>query len=447
LILRSFVKKIDSFFCTQKRISMEKLIIFTDFSTLLVPSLLIEATLKALSDMDDIEISGICIRNNQKYYRLLFRSSKALIKTKIKYCFDKNQSRKVARLLPINIEKLARRFRFKIITLKDQNINHFELIKKLKNEIKPTLALSFYCLQKFSPTLLECFDYAVNYHNGLLPRYRGLMATCWSVYHQEEATSYSFHLMNEKIDQGNILIDGLVPIRQGARIDELEYEKVIKAVEDIPHLLKLIIRREPGRPQSPEGNYYSKKDFQRIRSIHDPTKHSSDELLKRLHAFGPLILNINGTWYDVTKLEKTSKYAKKPGKLQFKTCDGVLMKPTRFCHVTFLIYQILKWSGWPLPSKKLIPNTNGVPITSAMLNRHFGDCGKYIHEYQIIQENYDLISVFIVPTKYFSGEIRTKIKEGLQQDLAGATVNIHLVDHIKREESGKFQNFKTFIRS
>ena len=90
---------------------------------------------------------------------------------------------------------------------------------------------------------------------------------------------------------------------------------------------------------------------------------------------------------------------------------------------------------------------NGVPISSAMLNRHFWDCGKYIHEYQIIQENYDLISVFIVPTKYFSGEIRTKIKEGLQQDLAGATVNIHLVDHIKREESGKFQNFKPFIRS
>jgi methionyl-tRNA formyltransferase len=332
---------------------MEKLIIFTDFSTLLIPSLLTEATLKSLSKIDNIEISAICIRNYQDYHKLLYRNAKAMIKTKIKYCFDDTQTRKTIHFLPINIEMAARRFNFKVIAFEDQNINQLEVIKLLKNEIKPSLALSFYCIQKFSPELLDCFDYSVNYHNGLLPKYRGLMATCWSIYHQEAETGFSFHRMNEKIDQGNVLIDGVIPIRPEARIDELEYEKAVKAAEDIPRLLKLMMRREPGRPQSVDGNYYTKKDYHRIIKINDTTKHSSDELLRRLHAFSSLLIHIKGSWYDVTKLEKTLQCSKKWGKFNFKTYDGIVMKPTRFRHMTFFIYQILKWFGWPLTSKKI----------------------------------------------------------------------------------------------
>jgi phenylacetate-CoA ligase len=89
---------------------------------------------------------------------------------------------------------------------------------------------------------------------------------------------------------------------------------------------------------------------------------------------------------------------------------------------------------------------NGDPVSSTTLIRHFRNSGKYIHEFQLIQELNDLFSVLIVPSNYYSGEIVTKIAECLQQDLAGATIRIHLVDEIKREESGKFQSFKSLIR-
>jgi phenylacetate-CoA ligase len=85
---------------------------------------------------------------------------------------------------------------------------------------------------------------------------------------------------------------------------------------------------------------------------------------------------------------------------------------------------------------------NGSKISSTALIRHFWQSGRDIHEYQIIQENQALFSVLIVPSKTYSAEAGAKIEKGLQSDLPGAAIAIHLVDQIKREASGKLMTFK-----
>ena len=321
---------------------MERIIIFTDFSTLLVPSLLVDATLYAAAEIKCCRIEGICVRNYQKYHHLLYRHFRALMKTRVKTLFNGNQHLKFKRPLPININKLARQHHFKILIPPANNINDTGFIRQIKTELEPTVALSFYCLQKFSPKLLRIFDYAVNYHNGTLPDYRGLMATCWSVYHQDSATGFTFHHINKKMDEGNTLIQDMVPVKCDSGIPDLEFEKAVQASRNIPGLLESIMKREPGQVQTGPGNYFSKKDLEKITFIDNPSKYSHAELMNRMRAFGMLQINIKGFRYPVTKLEILSVPPKNSKALCFYTSDGKIMRPSRFRFLPFFMYRILK---------------------------------------------------------------------------------------------------------
>jgi len=323
---------------------MDRIIIFTDFSTLLVPTILTQATLKAVTGIESIQIAGICVRNFKKYHHLIYRHSREFLKTRIKTFFDKTQHQKFSRPLPINLEKLARQHGFKILIPPDENINHSKFIRQLRTEFEPTVALSFYCLQKFSPDLLKTFKYSVNYHNGLLPTYRGLMATCWSVYHQDSATGYTFHRLNKKIDKGNTLLQGTVPIKTDSGIPDLEFKKAVQASKNILGLMEIIMKREPGQVQAGSGNYFSKNDSKKITIIDKPSNYSHDELINRLRAFGTLLMNIEGVWYDVTRLEELHT-PPNSSEIYFQTSDVRIMRPSRFRFLPFFMYKILKRTG------------------------------------------------------------------------------------------------------
>ena len=47
--------------------------------------------------------------------------------------------------------------------------------------------------------------YAINYHNGPLPKYAGLYATSWAILNGETEHAISWHKMQEKVDAGDIL--------------------------------------------------------------------------------------------------------------------------------------------------------------------------------------------------------------------------------------------------
>ena len=47
--------------------------------------------------------------------------------------------------------------------------------------------------------------FAVNYHDGPLPRYAGLCATSWAILNREKSHGITWHVMVEKVDAGDIL--------------------------------------------------------------------------------------------------------------------------------------------------------------------------------------------------------------------------------------------------
>jgi|GEM_PF-3498683 len=53
---------------------------------------------------------------------------------------------------------------------------------------------------------------AINYHNALLPRYAGVFATSWALLNNEKEHGITWHLMEPRVDAGDILIQRTVPI-------------------------------------------------------------------------------------------------------------------------------------------------------------------------------------------------------------------------------------------
>jgi methionyl-tRNA formyltransferase len=259
--------------------------------------------------------------------------------------FDASRRHTYTASRPLNVNRMARQHRFEVLVPPDQNINHPKFIEELKTRLKPTLAISYYCLQRFSPELLDVFECVVNYHNGLLPEYRGWRTTSWSMYHGERETGFTFHQMNENIDEGDAFIKGAVATRPDAGWLDLEREKAVVASRSLPLLIEMLVKRQAGQPQKGPANSFSRKDCVDITRISAPEKYSSEELMKRIYAFDLLLMRINGVWYKITKLERAPATSRVRKSLSFRAADGVVMQPTRFRYLPFHLYQIMSWIG------------------------------------------------------------------------------------------------------
>lgn len=66
--------------------------------------------------------------------------------------------------------------------------------------------------QIFKRKLIDLFTDFVNVHPSLLPLYRGPTPIEWCVYNNEKFTGWTLHKINEKIDDGEILFQGVVDI-------------------------------------------------------------------------------------------------------------------------------------------------------------------------------------------------------------------------------------------
>ena len=53
---------------------------------------------------------------------------------------------------------------------------------------------------------------AINFHDGPLPRYAGLNATCWALLNGESEHAVTWHVIEDKADTGDILVQQAFPI-------------------------------------------------------------------------------------------------------------------------------------------------------------------------------------------------------------------------------------------
>jgi methionyl-tRNA formyltransferase len=241
-----------------------------------------------------------------------------------------------------SLKRLCRRYGIPLFTSAKNDFSQEGFYLFLKNTLHVNLALSLGCLRIYPPRLIRLFDMIVNYHNGFLPAYRGIGATSWAVYRGEPRVGFAFHRMTDGIDEGNILVSGSIQTDRRISVRTLEMMKTKIAVHYCSDVIDKIMSDAPGTPQTGPSNYFSLKDFIRMREVGDPSFITWEELKKRIHCFGMAILTIKGKRCAATSVQILTK--RLAG--QLFTSDGVRFRIKRYFYLPFSLYRIAAKLGF-----------------------------------------------------------------------------------------------------
>jgi len=166
---------------------------------------------------------------------------------------------------------------------------------------KPDYLWSVVNSRFLSPALLRLPKYlAINYHDSLLPRYAGVNATSWAILNSETEHGVSWHVMDENIDGGDILIQAHMTIEPAETAQSLN----VKCFELAEKSFKTLVRQ------------FEKKQYQR--KPQDFSKRTYHGYKEGLPQQG--LLNWNQPAVDIDRLFRASYLGESPnhfGRLYF----------------------------------------------------------------------------------------------------------------------------------
>jgi methionyl-tRNA formyltransferase len=319
-------------------LNTRRLVLFFD-SSIVLSSLLVEAALEAVNRRRDVNVVGICDTARKGPQDRILCTLRRVLAHGSRWFFNPEIRESKGLLILPWLHRIVRRFGVPVLQIPGGEINDSQFIHYLREEIRPAGALSFFCLEIFKAPLLDVLEVPVNYHNGLLPKYGGLSATAWSMYCGEKETGFTFHRMNEKIDGGDILLTGSIPIQAHSTLRGLEWEKTLKASRHIPRVLDLMWEKTTGTPQKEKASYFDQQAGQAMVNIDTPSRYPADELLKRIRCFQMLNIKIGSRYYPVTHLERVEETDDSPRPLEFFTSDGIRLRANRFKFLPIGLYR------------------------------------------------------------------------------------------------------------
>lgn len=247
---------------------MKKKIIFFGDNNSYITSELYKSFIKSIKDEFDL-IAIINTSPSKKSNKL--KSYLIHLIKKLFNPFDKN-------IILNNSDPFLKLIPGDILLLQTKNINDLEFINQIKI-LNPDFAFSIGCSQIFKKNLIDCFDKIVNYHNSYLPTYRGLDATSWAMTYYEKYTGYTFHYINEKIDDGKIIFQEKININYSKSSFANELLKTQQASENISKVLELLLNKFEGIEQIGKPSYYGGKQRKELLTF---TKLDNIKMIQRL---------------------------------------------------------------------------------------------------------------------------------------------------------------------
>ncbi len=256
------------------------------------------------------------------------RAPRAVLSRVGRWAFNRRSFPQIADRSPIfaTAAGVARRHGVPLLRSGGPGVNDPAFVRSLE-AVAPDATLVLMVGQIFKPPLLAACGTAVNYHDGLLPAYRGVGATGWSVYHEQPRSGFSFSLLAEGVDDGPVLLQDAVEIRPGETAGQVERAKTEAAGARIDEMLGLLLDGADGAEQSGEAATFTRANLAQMRSVGDPGTFEWRELQQRLRAFDEIHLRLAGETWPVTALERGER-----GGLTFTTADGVVATARRVRH-------------------------------------------------------------------------------------------------------------------
>jgi methionyl-tRNA formyltransferase len=163
-----------------------------------------------------------------------------------------------SKILKKDVKKILEDHDIPIIQL-PFNINHTDSIKTI-SQYNPDLIVSILGNQIFKKPILDLpRKGCINLHTSLLPKYRGMMPTFWSLLNDEKEIGVSVFLMDEGIDTGPVISQAITPIKSTdsqktliQRTKKIGMQLIIDAIELIKEDKVQFISNE-----NLESSYYS----------------------------------------------------------------------------------------------------------------------------------------------------------------------------------------------
>jgi len=130
----------------------------------------------------------------------------------------------------------------------------------------------------------------LNLHYSLLPSYRGVYPVNWALINGEEKTGFTYHFVNEKIDDGAIFIQHEVPIMLNDTARSLQLRIDDCVCDHFDDLIRQVMEYDlPSTPSTPNHGinktsaaYYSRKKFNKICGIASDDLYAARDLLNIL---------------------------------------------------------------------------------------------------------------------------------------------------------------------
>lgn len=128
----------------------------------------------------------------------------------------------------------------------------------------PDFVFSIYNMQILRRELLDLPRRGtVNFHNGPLPRYRGMNVYSWAIINGETEYGITWHLVDGRIDAGDILAEKTFPLAPSERPTTLIAKGFRAGVDALEEMLPALLAGSitPRNQGESVATYYSKRDL------------------------------------------------------------------------------------------------------------------------------------------------------------------------------------------
>lgn len=109
----------------------------------------------------------------------------------------------------------------------------------------------------------------LNLHYSLLPSYRGVYPVNWAIINGERRTGFTYHFVNEEIDDGEIFMQVEVPVHLSdtartlqSRLDDIVCHHFDELIERLL-TYDLGSRLRDTQKEGARGDYYSREKFEK----------------------------------------------------------------------------------------------------------------------------------------------------------------------------------------
>lgn len=217
------------------------------------------------------------------------------------------------------VSTVAQRLGVQVVVPHEHNINDAAVIAFIQ-EKQADLLLVFGCDQILRQKLIAACPLVVNYHNSLLPKYRGVGGAIWPYLKGEAESGYTYHTIDdEHIDVGRLVMQAAVPMPPLAEAHTYSERLNEAAAQALPKLIATVAARDEFDPLAQTEEYFSGRLFQQ--TIVADASLTVDEACKRALVMGHLLLRRGPI---VLRLQQPKRHRSRWSDLPVSFADGTV---------------------------------------------------------------------------------------------------------------------------